>query len=296
MSFPTPDSCHDDDDTHPDTNDRASTDAPCRGAQAPKWSVTRFSHGDDAPHARDPSASAKTTHNPVALPPLQTSRRHASNEHPFECKIKRRDHIISKRSFPKNQRASMSSEFDAFQSSFSVFSTPLPRLQQLSALVAPPSSQCGKTSVSVPRRLNAPSSAGGFAIAAPPLPPPPSYAHVVQRQNVPNSLEPVDHSLQAVASAMSAGVPVAPQLARRIGLISPPSISDPPFANWWDASTEPPSLRSHHTLSLARPTYPKPQCTIRATALKALSSLHILTYLVLKCGIPIHRSGAGAHG
>ena len=86
---------------------------------------------------------------------------------------KRRVHIISKRSFPKNQRASMSSESDAFQSSFSLFSTPLPRLQQLSALVAPPSSQCGKTSVSVPRRLNAPSSAGGLryggTASAPPL-------------------------------------------------------------------------------------------------------------------------------
>jgi hypothetical protein len=132
----------------------------------------------------------------------------------------------------------MSSESDAFQSSFSLFSTPLPRLQQLSSLVTPPS-QSDKNSRSIPRRLNAPKTAGGFAIAAPPLNPPPSYAHVVQRQQLPDILNPANNSLQAVASAMSAGVPVAPQIARQISPIMPSSLPDPDFPNWWP-DTEPP--------------------------------------------------------
>ena len=131
----------------------------------------------------------------------------------------------------------MSSDSDAFQSSFSLFSTPLPRLQQLSSLVAPPS-QSGTNSRSAPRRLNSPKSeksAGGFAIAAPPSSPPPTYAHVVQRQHSQDILEPASHSLAAVASAMSAGVQVAPQIARKIGPMIP-SVSDPPFPICWPAT------------------------------------------------------------
>jgi hypothetical protein len=127
----------------------------------------------------------------------------------------------------------MSSDSNAFQSSFSLFSTPLPRLQQLSSLVAPPS-QSEANSRSAPRLIiNAPKSAGGFAIAAPPSSAPPTYAHVVQRQHSPHGPEQPNHSLEAVASAISAGLPVAPQIARQICPIIPSSVMGPPFPVWY---------------------------------------------------------------
>ncbi len=139
-----------------------------------------------------------------------------------------------------NEFAKMSSDSDAFQSSFSLFSTPLPRLQHLSSLVTPPS-QSDVNSRGTPHRLNPIKSIGGFAIAAPPSSPPPTYAHVVQRQHSPNVLEPVNHSLEAVASAMSAGLPVAPQIARQICPMIPPSYLCPPFPVLWPTAQPPPS-------------------------------------------------------
>jgi hypothetical protein len=133
----------------------------------------------------------------------------------------------------------MSSKSDAYDSSFSFFSTPLPRLQQLSSHVTPPSQQSDASSRGDPLRLNSSKSLGGFAIAAPPSPPPPTYARVVQRQQKKDRLEPASHSLEAVASAMSAGVQVAPQIAMRIGPMIPPTVPDSPFPICWPAP-EPP--------------------------------------------------------
>jgi hypothetical protein len=148
----------------------------------------------------------------------------------------------------------MSSDSDAFQSSFSLFSTPLPRLQQLSSLATPPSLQTDANPRSTPLRLNSPKSVGGFAIAAPPSSPPPTYARVVQRHHSQDRLDSASPSLEAVASAMSAGVQLAPQIARRIGPMIIPSVSDPPFPICWPA-TEPrlpssvfePNLVESHT-------------------------------------------------